>query len=268
MSLSLRDESGQLTDVQGSASLFDVMGPECASCGRIFELPRRYTVRPDDMEFLRAPRVLDCMHTCCQSCLEDSWQKSPSHEVVCPVCKFTKRVDGTSFIPLDAVTIRELLPAEGIVPEFCCRCRDDVPTFSWCSSCCSALCDFHHQDHKLSKLTAHHNTRTLSDIQHSGMKIIHKLPPIPCPHDASRDSTVFCHVCGFLVSADGMLQHHRNHEYTEARSLYGPSQIMMEAARDTCHAVHMDLSSVLAQLKDDIARLNRDTDVSIGYPIK
>lgn len=166
-------------------------------------MPKRHTLRPDDIEFLCVPRLLDCLHTCCQSCLEDSWQKSGTKkEVKCPVCGDTKRIEGTAFLPLSGPVLKQILPQQGEIASTCSRCHDDVESFSWCTDCCVALCEFHHQDHKLSCDTKKHKVQTISELCRNQSQIIHHLPPIPCPHDSARDSTVFCHVCGYLVSAE------------------------------------------------------------------
>ena len=176
---------------------------QCPSCNRDYELPRRYSVNPADMEFLCVPRLLDCLDTCCQSCMEDSWQRSGNQKsITCPVCKRVKQVESTFFVPLNSISLHQILPADGVIPLTCSRCRDDVPSYSWCSSCSSSLCEFHHQDHKLSYNTARHDSQTLSELAHKKIKLIHKLPPIPCPHNTAKECTVFCHVCGYLVSPE------------------------------------------------------------------
>ncbi len=187
------------------------MDPEntvCPRCGRDFEFPRRFPIRADDYEFECVPRLLDCMHTCCHSCLEESSQigsNGQHREVICPVCSTKKTVHGTFFLPLNGAVLKTILPNNGDVPLTCSRCRDDVESFSWCENCSAALCVFHHQDHKLSINTAKHHVETITELQHKNIPIIHRLPPIPCPHDPSRDSSVFCHECGYLVSAEVLM---------------------------------------------------------------
>ena len=39
-------------------------GVVCPICSREYELPRRFLVRADDIEFLPVPRKLGCLHTC------------------------------------------------------------------------------------------------------------------------------------------------------------------------------------------------------------
>jgi hypothetical protein len=39
-------------------------GVVCPVCSREYELPRRFLVRADDIEFLPVPRKLGCLHTC------------------------------------------------------------------------------------------------------------------------------------------------------------------------------------------------------------
>jgi hypothetical protein len=168
---------------------------------RDYELPRRYSVRADDTDFLIVPRLLGCLHTCCQSCLEKVWEKHIGESVNCPRCDHHETLCGVKYLPLDGSAISRLIPLDGASLSFCSRCRDEVPSFSWCEVCCSTLCEFHHQDHKLSAMTAKHKVLTFKAITQDKISIEPRMPPISCPEEIEQDASLYCHDCNLLVSA-------------------------------------------------------------------
>ena len=86
----------------------EVSAMACPSCNREFELPHK-SARPDDLEFLPIPRVLTCLHTVCQSCLEEMKGRSSVSKIVCPVCREDKEIKGVGYLPLDVTVLKTLL---------------------------------------------------------------------------------------------------------------------------------------------------------------
>ncbi len=122
----------------------------CPCCNRDYELPRRFVVKDDDIEYLVIPRLLNCLHTSCHSCLEDQFQRN-NGQLECPICKKTQITKGVRYLPLDVQTMNEIVKfTKSVSMTYCSRCHDENPSYSWCFTCHSAMCEFHHQDHKLS----------------------------------------------------------------------------------------------------------------------
>lgn len=155
-------------------------------------------IRSDDTNFQIVPRLLGCLHTCCQSCLEDIFEKNSG--ITCPQCNHVDLAFGVKYLPIDGSAISQLIPLNGASLSYCSRCRDEVPSYSWCEVCCSTLCEFHHQDHKLSATTATHNILTFKMITQQKIAIEPRMPPLSCPEEIEHDATLYCHDCNFLVS--------------------------------------------------------------------
>ena len=153
------------------------------------------------MNYLVIPRLLDCLHTCCQSCLVDIWEKNNCEGIACPQCNHYQIVQSVKYLPLDGSAISQLIPLDGASLSYCSRCRDEVPSFSWCEICCTTLCEFHHQDHKLSAETAKHNILTFKIISQEKISIKPRMPSITCPEEIEQDVSLYCHDCNLLVSA-------------------------------------------------------------------
>jgi hypothetical protein len=173
----------------------------CPSCSRDYELPRRYLNRADDVEYLVVPRLINCLHTCCQSCLEEMWQKDDKNEICCPQCRETNEIKGVRYLPLDPSALSNIIPLNAVSLALCSRCHDEVPSYSWCNICSATLCEFHHQDHKLSINTAKHEVITFKDISHNKVHIEPALPPLSCPEILEQDCIIYCHKCACLLSS-------------------------------------------------------------------
>ena len=142
------------------------------------------------------------------------WQKSneikgitlrssmTSGSVTCPQCNFHQKINkGIQYLPLNASALADIIPLNGTNLSFCSRCHDEVPSYSWCGECSVTLCEFHHQDHKLSINTSRHQVMTFKDITHSQVVIEPRMPPIACPQVLEQDATLFCEECDSLLSA-------------------------------------------------------------------
>lgn len=89
-----------------------------------------------------------------------------------------------------------------------------------------ALCEFHHQDHKLSFNTSKHAIKTFKEIAYfnhnaqsrgdpSPVHLEFKFPPVPCPEALISDCSLYCHTCLHLISAQAMIDHHHQTHHLE-----------------------------------------------------
>ena len=171
------------------------------------------------MDYLTLPRLLPCLHTACHSCLCEMRDRSELGKVVCPVCRRDHAIKGVGFLPLDVSVLKKVLDtgsADNM--SFCSRCYDEVPSYSWCFHCSVALCEFHHQDHKLSVDTSRHDVMTFKEVQHRNIKVRPKLPPMTCPEIHTAEINAYCHKCEHLVSVHGALQNHAQCETEDCKT--------------------------------------------------
>ena len=203
----------------------------CPNCLKDYELCRRYLSREDDGEYSLAPRVLKCLHTCCNSCLEDMVQKNANGSLICPLCKENSDVKGVRYLPFDGCAMMEAaLTDTTSMMQYCSRCHDEVQSFSWCFQCCTSLCEFHHNDHKRSINTSHHYVDTINHILASNINIPPHLPQIPCPDILGEYCTLYCQTCKHLVSAQSMILYHKQHAVVD---IDNQKTVSMELLSDT-----------------------------------
>jgi len=193
-----------------------------------------------------------------------------SGSVTCPQCQYEQVIDkGIQYLPLDATAIADIIPLDGTNLTFCSRCHDEVPSYSWCGACSVTLCEFHHQDHKLSINTSRHEVMTFKDITHSHVVIEPRMPPISCPQELEQDATLFCEECSYMVSPKAMMSaDHKSHNYCEADSLIDKSVASIEESmvvledreRGLVNAMET-ISNTVTKVKEEMANSMKDVEI-------
>jgi hypothetical protein len=185
----------------------------CPQCNRDYDLPRRYLIHLNDYDFSPIPRLLPCLHSMCHSCLEEQFEKNNNQFIECVLCRHKEIVKGINFLPLDLTILKQVVNTNSTeLLATCARCYDVVPSISWCESCSSALCEFHHQDHKLSVETSKHNFHTFKEYFYQNRHIQYRFPPVSCPECAMQDCEYYCLTCYHLISPKGFIDFHKTHE--------------------------------------------------------
>ena len=233
----------------------------CPSCKRDYELPKRYFLREDDMDFSPVPRLLGCLHTCCHSCLEEMRERSTLGKVICPVCRRDEVIKGVKFLPLDVSVLKQVLQTSSTeVLATCARCYDDVPSYSWCETCSSALCEFHHQDHKLSVDTAKHQYMTFKEIAARNKHVEPQLPPPSCPEVLMHDSGAYCRTCSHIVSVSGCLQNHVGHDTESCVALFPAMKDSVKTSMYTAETESNRLETSIVAVRAALQQLDDETD--------
>eukprot|EP00605_Chrysophyceae_sp_TOSAG23-4_P000661 GSChrysophyteH1.ASY1.ANO1.743.1 assembled CDS len=235
-------------------------GLACPSCSREFEIPQK-CVRPDDMEFLPVPRLLKCLHTMCQSCLEEMRGRNDSNKVLCPICRTESEIKGVAYLPLDVSILKSILSSsKADVMSYCNRCYDEVPSYSWCPVCSVALCEFHHQDHKLSVDTSKHGLQTFKEIAHQRIHIEPRLPAVMCPEIDRADCTAYCHECKHVVSTHGALQNHSDHRTEDCLHGYNEMRAKLHTALDRSKQATGELKVATRRVRGRLQELDRECE--------
>ena len=213
------------------------------------------------MDYLPVPRLLSCLHSCCHSCLEDMRERSTLGKVICPVCRQDEVVKGVKYLPLDVTSLKEVLKQTSTeVLSTCSRCYDDVPSYSWCSTCSSALCEFHHQDHKLSVDTSKHDILTFKEITARHKHVEPKLPPPSCPEVLLQDCGAYCKTCSHVLSVQACLQNHVGHETESCVGLFAPMKESVKASIYTAESEGNRLKLGAVAIREALRQLDDETD--------
>jgi hypothetical protein len=229
----------------------------CPCCNRDFELPRRYMINSDDFDFKPIPRLLSCLHTVCHSCLEEQRERNTKGQIVCPICKNKDVIKGVKYLPLDISILKQIVRSAGSESlTVCCQCYEDVASFSFCLTCSTALCDFHHNDHKLSVISAKHNVQTFKEIAANGIHIDYTFPPIACPEIVMQDCSLYCQDCLHVISPQAMIANHRDHQVEDCKDLF---PVMKQTVKDAATQSKQNCAELKARI-DKTQQLLKELD--------
>ncbi len=239
----------------------------CPRCGRDYEMPRRFVIRSEDMDYAVIPKMLNCLHSCCASCCEEMYERSGVEESIrCPTCRDTQIVNkNVRTLPLDGVAIQQIYASGGAeMMAYCARCHDESESYSWCFDCQTALCKFHHEDHNKTIDFFGHNIQTFEKIAEEHIPIDPHLPPIACPEELVADCSAYCKTCGYLISATAMVKKHLGHDIVSGKDLYEESSINIKTASDNVQDREEELSGAMNHLKGVLNQLDEESDTVIS----
>ncbi|XP_038055891.1 E3 ubiquitin-protein ligase TRIM56-like [Patiria miniata] len=159
------------------------------------------------------PKILDCLHSFCQRCLEKMMEGHPQQrEITCPVCRQQTALSEAgiggianhfSLMALvDEVTQQEEL-VKSLKSKIICEVCEEEEAIVRCLECREYLCDFCHNAHRRSKKLKNHETTSIDNLR-SGTapyqsRLRHEVPK--CPKHPSQDLYFFCETCTTLICA-------------------------------------------------------------------
>ncbi|XP_052093231.1 E3 ubiquitin-protein ligase TRIM36-like [Mytilus californianus] len=165
-------------------------------------------------ENMRMPKILPCLHSFCESCLETYVKKlidrSKTTTITCPLCHAVvlvsrNRINAREYIESlpTSTLISTVLSKKAARTRLCNVCNSDLnKAVSWCGYCALAFCEEHVQYHKqLTSIKQRHPTVSLDDI--SGKSNTLMFPYQKCHFHKKEDLHLFCkeewtpccHVC-------------------------------------------------------------------------
>lgn len=229
-------------------------------------MPRRYVIKSDDMDYAPVPRLLSCLHSVCGSCCEDQFQRSgAASKVVCPVCRLSQTTKNVRTIPLDAPALKHICERVGAESmAYCSRCHDETESVAWCFECQSALCEFHAKDHNVTIDTVQHRIETFATIAKESIHIDPHLPPISCPETCVADCSAFCKTCGYLISAEAMVNHHMQHDVVKAAEIYDDARGDVLVATGNVVDREEELQGAMDHIKQVMQQLDDEADATAG----
>ena len=191
---------------------------ECARCGEELEWPA-VAPNPEDAEFMHMPRLLACLHTLCNSCVEDVRARGQRRAadpaaagrvtLECPTCSEPTALELPKVtLPTDWATVRALRRQEQASAEqTCAECADTSEhepqaAVAWCRTCCYGLCEEHHANHRHSRRTAEHQVMLLGEFVASPAARVVAPLRVCCVCHAAEELHSFCTACGEAVCRD------------------------------------------------------------------
>ncbi|XP_022778967.1 E3 ubiquitin-protein ligase TRIM71-like [Stylophora pistillata] len=169
---------------------------------------------------IRTPKLLPCLHSFCQVCIQGFAEKlAPSEFLACPLCETDAKISKeeledlpTNFF-LDNMLDIALINSSDREPVPCSNCDSlNSPATSRCVDCGEFLCLNCYNVHKRIRQTKEHRILTISELLASKTgEDLHR--PAFCRIHHSEPLKYYCETCNEAVCRDCVLIEHRQHKY-------------------------------------------------------
>lgn len=167
-----------------------------------------------DLSFSHIPKVLSgCLHTTCQSCAEESLQRSSVPGVLpCPLCTTPTTTITTNQLTNNVIALQDVKRHS----THCDFCDDTVDASHRCVDCESMLCNFHVKNHLRSRGTKTHEVLSLKSRGgvNAGIEAASVALHVPmfCPRHDDVPAKLFCsEPCGVMICHDCSVAEHSGH---------------------------------------------------------
>ena len=185
-----------------------------------------------------SPRLLDCLHTGCHDCLEQSVRSDCAIE--CLLCHQVTKLtgQGVSGLRADHVSNQEKASSlRGGTELFCEECSEpDQSATSFCEECGLLLCQFHVSAHAKSRRTVHHRIIAVCSTHCE-----RAARQAPAPSQFGKELDTFCHSCGVFLCRERAgghgqhkLQYVRKDEELPSYEFSFSSASAVDKTRDVC----------------------------------
>jgi len=175
----------------------------CSQCRMSFTYPNEKVVSVPSEN--HSPRMLNCLHSYCASCLYNMWKKN-GVSVTCPACKVvtTIGVNGVMGLPSPFLLLRG-------IPNVCGNCEENPANWKCCqcSADCALLCDSCQSVHVSMKAFRSHQIVPLSvrndnrDVKQNELKL--------CKKHTSKFMDVYCVDCEEVICMTCAVFDHSSH---------------------------------------------------------
>ncbi|XP_035665472.1 tripartite motif-containing protein 3-like [Branchiostoma floridae] len=193
------------------------------------EITEEFLVCQICLEDFRQPKVLPCLHTFCQSCLERLLASQRVVQLSCPTCRQDVPLpeNGVQGLKSNFLVgkLHDILrqqpqgngqtsdPGTVVVP--CMTCERDNPAEFYCVECTDYLCQMCNETHRRLKVSKSHKVLTIQDIQ-SGKFVaeLRSRETSKC-EDHNELHKFYCDTCHRAICLHCVVTAHKDHQYVE-----------------------------------------------------
>ncbi|XP_056010419.1 brain tumor protein-like isoform X3 [Ostrea edulis] len=211
-------------------------------------------------EKLKQPKILNCLHVFCQSCLENE-NTEAKNVLTCSICKQDTKIPASGIANLQPeYVISDLLEMAAIEDKqiLCNSCKAKEEAVARCRDCISGnyLCGNCVTAHQFMRCFDNHEVVLFEDMKEGGRSLAHKV--IFCDSHPTEHVNFFCNTCQEAVCGDCMKNFHKPPEHicenvteTERKLKEELSVLLTESKKKfvVCDEAHQTLESSLNDLQ-------------------
>lgn len=156
------------------------------------------------------PKVLPCLHTFCEHCLQ-SYIPDASLSVTCPICRQQSILpeQGVSALQNNFFIINLMDILEN--PNFCSHCETQARATSKCTDCEEFLCESCMEKHREKGATDTHHVISLSELALSDHGGDDGKTSLVCPNHDGQSLDYYCCACETAVCETCTMMEHSTH---------------------------------------------------------
>lgn len=168
-------------------------------------------------DYFDCPKLLECFHTFCQSCLLKKI-KSSHKFIFCPICRhrsnipkegIEKLIDNVVAASLVAAARKEQAVADCIV---CKLHNEQKASVGQCLDCSDMMCQDCCEKHTYSRLTAKHKVVTFEEMKSEKYAgLLKETRTVSCMHHSAEIAEYFCSNCYIPVCKECSISGHSLH---------------------------------------------------------
>ena len=169
---------------------------------------------PICMDAFKEPKMLPCVHTFCQPCLEEyvDGDKATSGKFPCPLCQNETVIpdDGVAGLPGNVFIdiLQSIRAAQNDAERKCDNCEDGDQGEAWCCHCTWFLCETCHKAHKRVALSKHHHVLMWDEMQKEKAADIILMIPDYCSHHQMEQLMFYCITHNYSICRDCRIKNH------------------------------------------------------------
>ncbi|XP_066283837.1 tripartite motif-containing protein 2-like [Branchiostoma lanceolatum] len=220
------------------------------------------------LEDFKQPKVLPCLHTFCQPCLEKLLATEPVGKLDCPTCRQDvplpqNGVQGlkSNFIVgklhdiLQQQTKGKAGTSEAKEDDAPCTvCERGNSAESYCVECADYLCQMCNDTHRRLKVSGSHKVVTVQDLQsgHQSIADIFARETSMC-EDHHELNKFYCDTCHRVICLHCVVTAHSDHQYVEIEKAAERERTLIRGRLSTAHntgELHEKWIQQLRSLKD------------------
>ncbi|KAL9955084.1 hypothetical protein ACROYT_G036359 [Oculina patagonica] len=183
-------------------------------------------------ETYKNPKVLPCLHSFCQNCL-DSNIRPQDRTLVCSRCQLVVPVPakGIEAFPLNFFINNMLTVLAVQNPTKCTNCEDSSQATARCLDCVENLCTNCVFAHKRIRQTKDHRILSFEEIQANEVKDIIRCHSF-CSVHPREVLKYFCETCDEAICRDCAIYEHREHIYVDLKEAVKKYRSSIAALQD------------------------------------